>query len=232
MRIFEDFIEAHNEVKRELLHNGVIYQSQTWQDQDVSSKESFQTKELIGYTFIVKNPEIDRYIETLELNSDWIAAEFIERTGQERLNPGEAWKHRESTWSEFIHDGQFSYTYSDRINDQAEDVISLLRQVPHSRHGIINIYYPEIDNQRRISDKRVPCTMYYQFFIREEDGEQKLQCLYNIRSNDFATHFPYDITLARMLQEYIAHELGLNPGIFIYQSGSLHIFKKDQEEIF
>lgn len=227
-------MEAHSETERELKHNGVIYQSQTWQDQNVESKDDFMTKELLGYSFLVRDPQPVHYMKELKLNTAWIFRELNERLGGEGLNPGEAYKDREGIWGEFLHDGKFSYTYSERIGTQIQEVISLLEEIPSSRHGIINIYNPEIDNspERRRGSFRVPCSMYYNVFIREVNGEKKLHMIYNIRSNDFETHFPYDITLAVLIQQYIAHKLGIEPGDLIYQSGSLHVFKKDAKEIF
>lgn len=228
MRIFKDFIEADKEVERELFHNGLIYQTQTWQNKDVSGDDNFKTKELLGYTFMVKDPNILEYIKFKGLNSNWIGQEFLERISKGKVNPGEAWKEREDVWNQFLVDGKFDYSYSERIGSQVEDVINLLKEIPASRHGIISIYDPAIDGKRRDGKHRVPCSIYYLLTIREG----KVQMLYNIRSNDFITHFPYDITLARMLQDFVAKMLGLPAGDFIYQSGSLHAFKKDNNEIF
>ena len=231
MRIFKTFLECHKEVERELRHSGVIYQSESYQDKDIKDNTEFLTKELIGYSFLVRDPQIDDYINELALDRQWIDAEFEERISGLKLNPGEAYKLR-SVWDEFIHDGKFAYTYSERIGDQVKDVIRLLSENKSSRHAMIFIYQPEIDNPRRGGKIRIPCSIYYNFFIRKEGEQDKLNMIYNIRSNDFATHFPYDLILARMLQEYIAQELAIPTGDLIYQSCSLHVFKKDYEEVF
>lgn len=205
-----------------------MYQTQTVQDKEVASNEDFKTKELLGYSFLVKDPETFRFVDELELNLDWLTKEFKERVSGDAVNPGTAWMVRKEIWQEFIHDGAFSYTYSQRIGNQVVQVVDLLSRIPTSRHGIINIYDPSIDNKRREGTTRVPCTMYYIVFVR--DGS--LHMIYNIRSNDFNTHFPYDLVLARMLQNYIAKKLNRLSGDFIYQSGSLHAFYKDNKEIF
>lgn len=228
MRIFKNLEEMHKEVERELKHNGLVYQTQTVQDKNVENNEDFKTKELLGYSFIVREPDVVSYIASLGLNDKWISEEFQERISRQRYNPGESYRQRQKVWEEFIHDGKFSYTYSERIGDQVVEVIDLLSRIPYSRHGIINIYDPSIDNKRRDGTIRVPCSMYYMLFIRED----KVHLLYNIRSNDFNTHFGYDLVMARLLQEHIASELGREPGDLIYQSGSLHAFYKDNKEIF
>lgn len=228
MRIFKDFIEAHKEVERELKHNGIVYQTETVQDKYVGDKDEFKTKELECYSFTVRNPDIVSYMAWLGLNQQWISKEFAERIGQKRLNPGESYRERQNIWEEFLHDGKFSYTYSERIGDQVQEVVDLLSRIPSSRHGIINIYDPSIDNKRRDGTVRVPCSMYYMLTIREG----KVKMMYNIRSNDFNTHFGYDLVLARMLQEHVASQLGLEAGDFRYQSVSLHAFYRDNKEIF
>ncbi len=231
MRIFKDFIEADKELYRELSHNGVVYQTQTVQDKQVADDDGFLTKELIGYSFLVRQPDWKAYTEYKKLNDAWIADEFTERISGLKLNPGEAYKHRE-VWNEFLHDGKFAYTYSERIGTQVQEVIDLLTKTRYSRHGIINIYNPDIDGQRREGTVRVPCTMHYLFLVRKEGLFDRMHMIYNIRSNDYSTHFPYDLVLARMLQEYVASAVGVEVGDFIYQGGSMHIFKKDNIEVF
>lgn len=229
MRIFRDFIEAYNEVERELFHNGIVYDTQTWQNKQVAGDDGFKTKELMGYTFIVRHPELQPFIIYKGLNAKWLKSEFDERISNGYVNPGVAWEHRRDIWLDFLtQERLFDYTYSERIGSQVDEVIELLTKIPSSRHGIISIYEGFLDRDRRDGKKRTPCTMYYLVTVRDN----KVQMLYNIRSNDFSTHFPYDITLARMLQEHIAEKLGRECGDFIYQSGSLHAFKKDNKEIF
>ena len=229
MRIFEDFIAADKEIKREVSHNGVVYSSETYQDKDVRGDDDFLTKELMGYTFMVRNPDIEAYTAYKGLNKEWIEADFAERIGGGLDNPGEAWKLRREMWEPFLEkDGKFSYSYPERIGEQPRAVIELLKKNPTSRHGFITIYDPSIDNARRDGTRRVPCSMWYYALIRE--GE--LTLIYNIRSNDYNGHFPYDLVLARMMQEHLAAGVGVPVGYFIYQGGSLHCFKKDDSEIF
>jgi thymidylate synthase len=229
MRIFKDFVEADKEIKREIMHNGLVYQSESYQDKKVADDDGFLTKELLGYTFLVKDPDIDAYADYRLLDKDWIEKDFAERVSGTKMNPGEAWKIRRQMWEPFLEtDGKFSYSYPERIGDQPKQVIELLKIHPTSRHGFINIYMPDIDNERRDGSRRVPCSMWYMAMIR--DG--KLVLFYNIRSNDYNGHFGYDLVMARKMQEYIAREVGVPVGDFIYQSGSLHAFKKDNAEIF
>ena len=232
MRIFGNLNEMYLELEREIKHNGLTVQVETVQDKKVKDDKEYLTKELLGYSFLVKNTsDRDKWIKTLNCNLDWCKEEFAERTSVHEVNPGKAWKLRRKIWQEFIHDGKFSYTYNERLRNQLNKTIDLLNTNPRSRQAIITIYDQHQDIDNRAGQKRIPCSMYYQFFIREG----KLNLIYNIRSNDFVNHFPYDLWLAAELQQYIAqhnkHVAG-KVGDLIYFCGSLHVFYKDCREIF
>ena len=219
MRIYANCREAASETKRELAEMGVEVKIETMQDKKVKDDPDYLTRELIGYSYMIVNPTEDK-IELAkafgkESELDWAEEEFTERVSRMKLNPGEAYKRRK-VWEEFVHDGKFSYTYSERFGDQIVKVIESLKSNPGSRNAIISMWNPEIDIDRIGGKMRVPCTMYYQVLIR--DG--RVNMIYNIRSNDLFTHWCWDIWLAITLQEYIASELGLPVGFFMQQIGS------------
>ncbi|MCP3684595.1 MAG: hypothetical protein GY861_18160 [bacterium] len=232
MRIFKNLEEARNELERELRHNGQVVHVETVQDKQVRQNKEYRTKELIGYSFLVRNTtDKDKWIIDLKCNLDWCKQEFAERVSPHHINPGEAWKLRRKIWQEFIHHGKFSYTYNERFREQLTDTIELLNKNPNSRQAIISIYDYHADRASRGGHQRIPCSMYYQFFVREG----KMNMIYSIRSNDFVTHFPYDIWLAAELQKYVADRtkaVAGEVGDLIYFSGSLHAFYKDAKEIF
>lgn len=230
MRIYKNCREAASETKRELKEMGVEVHLESMQDKQIKDDPKFYTNELIGYSYMIVNPQ-DKEELPLSFGKvdefEWADAEFKERIGQQKLNPGEAYKLRE-VWGEFIHGGKLAYTYSERYGDQVEKVIECLKESPSSRNAIISMWDPNIDIERIGGKQRVPCTMYYQILIR--DG--KVNMIYNIRSNDLMTHWCWDIYLTIALQEYIAEKLGLPVGWFIQQIGSLHAYHKDLEGIF
>lgn len=228
MRIFKTLTEMSNEVEREILHNGLIRQSSTVQDKDVGNKDEYLMKELVGYSFMVaETQDKDKWLEAQGGNLAWAKADFQERIDERGINPGEAYKLR-NVWEEFVHDGKFAYTYSERIGYQVADVIKLIEDKENTRQAIIQIYDKNIDNERRGGTMRIPCSMFYQFIPR--DG--KLDVIYTMRSCDFGEHFKYDIWHAAMLQEVIAGFTDMKVGDLIYFAGSLHMFKKDKKEIF
>ena len=72
---------------------------------------------------------------------------------------------------------------------------------------------------------RIPCSLNYQFFIRNNH----LHCIYSMRSNDFLGHHVIDLYCASGLMEYVVKELkstypNLKVGSLTYMGGSLHAF--------
>ena len=78
---------------------------------------------------------------------------------------------------------------------------------------------------------RIPCSISYQFLIRNN----KLFVLYYIRSNDYFKHFAIDIALTGMIQEYVLECLkdtypDLKMGALNYYAGSFHAYQEDLSE--
>lgn len=176
----------------------------------------------------------------------------------EPWNPGEAWKLRRDLWEQFLvkeeisfvgngthkeyHD-IFEYTYSERIMKPVDfmgkvmpkisAIIQLLKSDHDTRKAVLNIYGTDNYNEDEDSNhyegsRRIPCSMYYDFLIRENGkGEKVLHICYHQRSSDFVTHFGNDVYLAWRLMEYIAKEVGVKPGYLYHTIDSLHAYKKD-----
>ena len=228
MRIFKNLDEMYREVEREVIHSGLISQSSSVQDLKVNENDDYRMKELIGYSFLVKDTsEKNSWLLSLGKNLEWALTEFQERIS-DSINPGVAYQFRSDYWDQFLHNGVFSYTYSERLGMQIDGVIKLLKENQNTRQAVLPIYNSLLDNHRRGGEQRVPCSMYYQLMNRNE----KLDIIYVMRSNDFYEHLPYDIWLAAELQEYIASKLEVTQGDLIYFSGSLHAFKKNNKDIF
>lgn len=231
MRIYRNCKEAASETKRELKEMGVEVKLETYQDKVIKDNPDYYTNELLGYSYMIMDTS-DKDELPLAFNKNpeeslWAEKEFEERISCTKVNPGEAYKLR-SVWEEFMHDGKFAYSYPERINDQIERVIDCLSETPSSRNAIVSFWDPEIDKYRIGGKQRVPCSMYYQFLIR--DG--KLNMIYNIRSNDLMQHWCWDVFLAIKVQEYISEKLDLPIGWFTQQIGSLHGYQKDLKGIF
>jgi thymidylate synthase len=220
MRIYANCNEAIKDIGRELKKCATTVHTQTYQNKDISKDDNFVTKEIQAYSFAVLDSSDKDRMPNVTL--EWCKAEISERTALEPVNPGKAYLLRREVWDEFLVDGEFEYTYSERMWWQIEDVVNELKKRPETRQAIIEIHQRDKD-QFVMGIERVPCSMYYHFMIR--DG--KLDVIYTMRSSDFATHFQNDIWLAIALRDLIAAELTIAPGKFIMFVSSLHIYKKD-----
>lgn len=131
-----------------------------------------------------------------------------------------------SMWKRLTDDGITNNSgygkliYSKFGFDQTEKVVSILKDDPDSRRAKININTPRKNVD---TTKDEPCTMFLQFFIREN----KLQMTTVMRSNDLWYGTPYDILFFTSLQQVIAYRLGLQCGIYTHFASSLHIYNRN-----
>lgn len=226
MRIFQNFAEATNEVKRDLAEMGIDVHPQTMQDKNVANDDNYATKELQNYIYTVVDAV--KSIDQLTPVQPWADAEFDERVAPYHVNPGDAYGLRPDVWNEFLHDGEFAYTYNERMVFQLNTLIEELKTNPDSRQLYLSIWNPRRDIKKLGGQSRVPCSLGYLFQLREG----KLNMTYFMRSCDFVTHFQNDVYLAVKLLQYVAEESGNIPGNFTHYMGSLHIYKKDTEGVF
>lgn len=225
MRIFSNFKEALNEIKRDLAEMGIEVHPQTMQDKYVGDNAEYSTKELQNYSYTVKDAASST--EQLFPTQPWADAELSERVSGLYLNPGEAYLLRKDVWNEFLHEGRFAYTYPERMAGKLLTLINEIKARPESRQLYLNIWEGnDLANLGGIS--RVPCSLGYLFQVRGG----KLNVTYFMRSCDYATHFQNDVYLAVKLMEYIAQQTGYEPGNFTHFIGSFHIYRKDIGGVF
>lgn len=225
VRIYSNYKEAISEIQRDLYEMGIEVKPYSYQNKIVDGNDDFTTKELQYYQFMVINhDDIDDIIN----NVTWCRAEFTERIFQYNvssnpLNPGNAWRLREDVWRQFLVRGKFDYTYNERMKYQIRHIIHELQIHPNTRQAIIEIHNNKLDITSLGGKKRIPCSMFYQFMIRNG----KLDIFYVMRSSDFFTHFRNDIWLANRLQKFISDEIKVPIGRFTMVVASLHAYKKD-----
>ena len=218
-RIFENCSEAINEIERDIMEMGILVHPHSMQNKIVKDDENFSTLEIQNYTFSILEPK-DRD-EMVGENLDWCKAEFRERVFHYHVNPGEAWKLRAEVWTEFLNNGEFDYTYNERINEynQLDLIIRELKENPDTRQACLMIHAAK--DKLVMRKERIPCSVYYQFMIRRG----AIDIIYNMRSSDFDTHFKNDIWQAIQLQHYVAECINKTPGLFHMNIGSLHRYK-------
>lgn len=233
MRIFRNVKEMVIEVEREIFEMGINSHPFSYQDQVVASDKNFQTKELIGYTYSLTKwgdtEELFRHYDEsigVETCMAYCEKEFLERISG-ASNPGTSWEIRDELWRQFLHDGKFAYTYSERMDGQMTSVVNILKNNPGSRQAIITIYDKHDDQSHVGGEQRIPCSMHYQFLLRQVGSRRLLTLIYVMRSCDYYKHFPIDCRLALMLLEYVAKEIDALPSTFIHTIGSLHAYYED-----
>lgn len=238
-RIFKDCLEMVQEMDRELKVSGITVPVKHYQNKELVG-ENQNTKELIGVNFIISKPGLKKkemleflFKEEADNIEKYCEQELLDRVNREGLNPGNSYKIRLDLWQSLMSkkDGEkFDYTYSERINfhNQLDNAIASLKDDEHSRRAMVMIFKPEDTDESMGFATRIPCSISYQFVIRNN----KLMVIYYIRSNDYFKHFAIDIWLANAMQEYIVEQLKeiypkLKVGSLNYYCGSFHAYNED-----
>ena len=238
-RIFKDCLEMVQEMDRELKVSGITVPVKHYQNKELTG-ENQNTKELIGVNFVISKPSLGKkdmlkflFKDEADNIEKYCEQEFLDRINREGLNPGNSYKIRLDLWQALMSkkDGdKFDYTYSERINycHQLDNAIAALKDDIHSRRAMIMIFRPEDTLESSGFSTRIPCSIDYQFLIRNN----KLMVIYHIRSNDYFKHFAIDIWLANAMQEYIVEQLkdvypNLKVGSLNYYCGSFHAYNED-----
>ncbi len=228
MRLFKDFKQAQNEIRRDLSEMGTRHETKTMQDKIVEGEQGMATVELINYGYTVLEPSIQD-IEGRHVN--WCVKEWEERAQGIRganINPGTAWMERPEVWTPFLHNNEFSYTYPQRLAScaQVENVIKRLKEDKGSRQLFISIW--DTTDSMSLGKERVPCTLGY--MIQYRDGKLNITSL--MRSCDLFTHYPNDCVLTLKLLDYICFETKLQMGTFSHFINSFHVYEKDIKNVF
>lgn len=230
MRIYSNSFELMSELGRELNSYGQTVKPKTYQNKVIEGKEDFITKELICQQYCLTSLGDPVWLFVFSHSKEWADAEFQERIDtSDIINPGKAWELRKDLWEQFLVNGKFDYTYNERMVILPY-TIQLLKSDSDTRKAVLPIFNGngEDDTLYYHGNKRIPCSMYYDFLIRQNGkGEKVLHICYHQRSSDFAQHFGNDIYLAWRLMEYVAKEVGVKPGYLYHTIDSLHIYKKD-----
>ena len=129
-------------------------------------------------------------------------------------------------WVDISDDGEtnnsaYGYRIFNKFGfDQWEYVKDLIRKDPNTRQAVIHI-----KDASNTPTKDTPCTVYLQFFLRNN----KLNLSVHMRSNDIWMGVPYDMFSFCFLQVKMAMELGVEVGTYTHYAGSLHMYQRDYE---
>lgn len=236
MRIYRTLYEAVNETLRDLKVRGISVECNSYQDKKLEGEDRF-VKEIIGVAFKVDKPlykrdEVIWYVfkEDADRIIKYCKQEIKDRCSGKPLNPGNSYKIRADMWTKFLENGQkFSYQYAERLwtHDQFRTVIDCLRNDKGTRQAVLSVWNPDLDmvGGKLGGGNRIPCSLFYQFLIRND----RLHCIYSMRSNDALGHHAIDLYCATGLMEYVVKELkdiypNLKVGSLTYECGSFHTF--------
>jgi len=108
------------------------------------------------------------------------------------------------------------YTYGERIYSQIPHFIELLKKTPNTNQAILQVARPE---DYKLNDP--PCLRHIDMRIKDN----KLIFYTYFRSWDLWAGFPANLGGIQMLKEYMAMEIGVEPGPFICYSKGLHLYQ-------
>lgn len=135
-----------------------------------------------------------------------------------------------SNWDRMSDDGKtVNSNYGNIIQskfgfNQFDYVYELLKNDRNTRQATIHIKVPR--NTLENPTKDLNCTVYLQFFIRED----KLYMISHMRSNDLWMGFPYDVFQFSNIQIMLAMKLGVGLGTYTHIADSLHLYKRDYDK--
>ena len=137
-----------------------------------------------------------------------------------------------SIWKDIADgDGFVHSNYGGCLHRGWDRVVHELVRFPESRRAVIALNQPDTD----YGMKDVPCTMFVQFFIRDE----KLHMIWNMRSSDFAFGFCNDVAVGMLFMQMMRNELlestewpWLHLGSFTYNATSFHCYDNHWSLIF
>lgn len=112
--------------------------------------------------------------------------------------------------------------------DQLTDAIETLKRYPESRQVIMTMWDgTDLEHAKVLDKKDLPCTLTHQFLLREG----YLHLITSMRSNDAWLGLPYDVFCNTQLQKLVADILGVVPGSYTHNAGSMHYYERNFKKI-
>lgn len=210
-----------------------------WHAQDVSGSQMHLFHEILNVNLAIPVAStIEGMNLQFQPNQPWADKHFRERVSGIPHNPPPShnfWPFAKKNNGDHLKDaGKFSHTYPERFwpryagNDFPEsydprdnkpnrgirydygdldDVVSLLRREPLTRQAYLPVWFPE--DTGAAHSQRVPCTLGYQFLIRQRrpGAPLGLSCTYFMRSCDLYRHFNDDLYMAARLMGWVVDQL-------------------------
>jgi thymidylate synthase len=195
-----------------------------------SSKGNSKAIELLNQSVTIDDVcQINIYNPERKFNVRYALLEFMWYLSQDQnvRNIGKA----ASTWQDIASvNGNVHSNYGVCLHSSWNRVINELVRFPESRRAVIALNQPNRD----YGMKDVPCTMFVQFFIRND----KLHLIWNMRSSDFVFGFCNDAAVGMLFLQMMRNELHkridgyIGLGSFTYNATSFHCYEDHWSLIF
>lgn len=242
MRTFQSLDEAFQEIQRDV-YKGVPIKSSRVQQR----LEGHMVRERMGYEYTIAEggfpadvtelmkwaaPRLPFWEAHYNDILSWLVAEETARIYPDnRLFMKDATEALHPALKSTFEGNWPAYTYHERLLGMEPSMLSALMKAPDTRRAFWPIYRPE-DGVRSSSPTRIPCSLGYQFVIRNLGGVDRLLMFYLSRSVDFDTFWLSDLWLAHTLQERLAYQLDVEMGYLSHYIVSFHSFSVDSQEIY
>ena len=209
--------EAYEGTRHYLRYDGEVIATK-------SSKGDSRAIELLNQSITIDDVcQINIYNPKRKFNVRYALLEFMWYLSQDQnvRNIGTA----ASTWKDIASvDGLVHSNYGVCLHNGWDRVVNELVRFPESRRAVIALNQPDVD----YGMKDVPCTMFVQFFVRDD----KLHLIWNMRSSDFAFGFCNDVAVGMLFLQMMRNELmertdipWIGLGSFTYNATSLHCYE-------
>ena len=117
--------------------------------------------------------------------------------------------------------------YTNQGTDQLENVLYLIKNDPHSRRMIINLW-----NASTLQNAALPaCLCMYQFYVNTQKKELNLQIY--IRSSDYFLANNWNTCTGALFVHMICNlkDIDLTPGILTVVTGDTHIYNSHNDQV-
>ena len=214
---YQTLQEAYEGTRHYLRYGGEIIATK-------SSKGDSKAIELLNQSITINDVcQINIYNPKRKFNVRYALLEFMWYLSQDQnvRNIGKA----ASTWQDIASvNGNVHSNYGAGLYRSWDRVANELLRLPESRRAVIALNQPDVD----YGMKDVPCTMFVQFFVRDD----KLHLIWNMRSSDFAFGFCNDVAVGMLFLQMMRNELmertdipWIGLGSFTYNATSLHCYE-------
>jgi thymidylate synthase len=207
-KVFRNANEAYEYMHDQIIQNGVDFAG---------------TKALFNVGFYITDP-MDNKIINRERNwkQDYAESEWQwYLSGNRNISKlGKLYGKTPEIWKRMADDKgnvNSNYGWQWQRNAQLDMIIETLRQKPETRQAAISIY-----DGKEITDYAhdTPCTYAVQFTI----VHNRLDMCVTMRSNDLWYGFCNDQYCFSMLQGLVAHELGIETGVYYHFAHNMHLY--------